>query len=104
MRSIKILLSFTILVMTAYSLRAQGINFEQSLSWEQVKAKAKAENKYIFVDCYATWCVPCKNMEKNVYPIDSIGDFVNSHYIPVKIQFDRTKADNEQVKAWYEDA
>ncbi len=36
------------------------IHFENGLSWEQIKEKAKAEHKYIFVDCYATWCGPCK--------------------------------------------
>jgi thiol:disulfide interchange protein len=45
---------------------SKGINFENNLSWEQVKEKAKAENKYIFVDCYATWCGPCKAMDKEV--------------------------------------
>ncbi|MBO9572315.1 MAG: hypothetical protein J7497_08925, partial [Chitinophagaceae bacterium] len=33
-----------------------GINFEVRLTWQQIKDKAKAENKFIFVDCYATWC------------------------------------------------
>lgn len=82
----------------------KGIKFEQGLSWVQIKAKAKAENKYIFVDCYATWCGPCKNMDKNVYPVDSIGIFVNSHYLSVKVQFDKTPADNEMTRKWYADA
>jgi thiol:disulfide interchange protein len=45
---------------------SKGIRFEHGLSWAQVKEKAKAENKYIFMDCYATWCGPCKAMDKNV--------------------------------------
>jgi len=41
----------------------RGVEFDRDLTWQQVKLKAKAENKYIFMDCYATWCGPCKKME-----------------------------------------
>ena len=44
----------------------KGIHFVNGLSWQEVLQKAKAENKYIFVDCYATWCGPCKAMDKEV--------------------------------------
>ena len=36
------------------------ISFEKKATWEEVLAKAKEENKLIFVDVYATWCGPCK--------------------------------------------
>jgi len=39
---------------------ADGIRFVQGLTWEKVVKRAKKENKYIFVDCYTTWCGPCK--------------------------------------------
>jgi len=81
-----------------------GIKWTSGLSWEQVKAKAKAENKYIFLDIYATWCGPCKDMDKNVYVDDSVGVFFNEKFISVKVQVDKTKNDNEQVKNWYNDA
>ena len=45
---------------------AQPLKFEKS-NWEAVKAKAKAENKPIFVDTYASWCEPCKWMDKHVF-------------------------------------
>ena len=51
-----------------------GIKWVTGLSWEQVLTKAKTENKFIFVDCYATWCGPCKVMDKDVYPNDTVGD------------------------------
>jgi thioredoxin-related protein len=82
----------------------QGIKFEQTSNWEQVKAKAKAENKYIFMDCYATWCGPCKKMEKTVFSNDTVSNYINSKFVAVKVQFDKTDKDNEQVKSWYADA
>ena len=47
-------------------MATQGIHFEDGVSWQHVQQKAKAEDKYIFVDCYATWCGPCKQMDKKV--------------------------------------
>lgn len=83
---------------------AQGIKFEEGLSWEQVKQKAKVENKFIFVDAYATWCVPCKLMDKEVYPDDSLGFFMNNKFISLKVQMDTTKNDNAYIQKWYSSA
>lgn len=93
------------LVLTPLLAHAQenGIHFEQNLTWTQVKAKAKAENKYIFVDCYATWCGPCKIMDREVYPKDTVGKVMNEKFVSVKVQFDSTKLDNEMVTSWYPD-
>jgi thioredoxin-related protein len=82
----------------------KGIKFEHGLSWKEIQAKAKAENKYIFIDCFTTWCGPCKYMTANVFPQPEVGDFFNSKFINVKLQMDVTAGDNEEVKKWYEDA
>jgi thioredoxin-related protein len=81
-----------------------GIQWVDRLSWEQVKQKAKKENKYIFVDCYTTWCGPCKRMDKEVYPNDSVGAFFNDKFLPVKVQMDKTANDDDYVQSWYETA
>jgi thioredoxin-related protein len=81
--------------------QSQGIFFENNLSWQQILEKAKNEHKYVFVDCYATWCGPCKLMDKNIYPMDSIGDFMNKTFISVKIQMDTTNRDDAKIQQWY---
>ena len=80
-----------------------GIHFEHGASWEQIKAKAKAENKFIFMDCYTTWCVPCQNMSANIFPLEEVGDFMNGKFISVKVQLDMFYGDNEEVRSWYAD-
>jgi thiol-disulfide isomerase/thioredoxin len=82
---------------------AQGMKFEHGLSWKEVQAKAKAENKYIFMDCFTTWCGPCKYMTENIFPTKEAGEFYNANFINVKVQFDTTKNDNEEVKSWFKD-
>jgi len=96
-------LSILLLFILPFLVKAQdkGIHFEHGLTWEEVKAKAKAENKLIFIDCFATWCGPCKMMSNNVFPQETAGDFFNKNFISVKLQFDKTAKDNEEVKAWH---
>nr|WP_121270134.1 thioredoxin fold domain-containing protein [Pedobacter schmidteae] len=82
----------------------KGTHFEHGLSWAQVKEKAKKENKYLFVDCFTTWCGPCKYMTSTIFPQEKVGDFFNKNFVNVKVQFDKTKGDSEEVKSWYADA
>lgn len=86
------------------SIYAQGIQFEEHLSWQQIQEKARKENKFIFIDVYATWCAPCKQMDAKVYSDEQVGRKLNEKFISIKVQQDQTKADNEHLKSWYTDA
>jgi thioredoxin-related protein len=98
-------LLIVIVILSSIHARAQqGIKFEKALNWEQIKAKAKKENSYIFVDAYTTWCIPCKEMTAKIFPRQEIGDFFNKNFINVAIQFDRKSTDNKRIKEWYSDA
>jgi thiol-disulfide isomerase/thioredoxin len=62
---------------------AQGIQFETG-SWKAAVAKARTQNRLLYVDVYTTWCGPCKMLEKTVFPQQAVGDkynplFVNYH-------------------------
>jgi len=87
-----------------YAQTDAGVHFVQGLSWEQVKEKAKTENKYIFLDCYASWCGPCKAMDKEVYPKETVGNYMDHHFISIKAQMDTSKQDDDQIKQFYADA
>ncbi|NML70587.1 thioredoxin family protein [Chryseobacterium sp. RP-3-3] len=67
---------------------AQGIKFEDS-NFATILAKAKKENKLVFVDAYASWCGPCKLMVKNIFPLQTVGDFYNSHFVNAKIDMEK---------------
>ncbi len=87
MRNIFIAL-FIILNMTG---RAQetGMHIEHDATWQQILDKAKKENKFIFLDAYASWCGPCKWMAKEVFPKKEVGDAINPHYISAKIDMEK---------------
>jgi thiol-disulfide isomerase/thioredoxin len=67
---------------------AQGIKFEDS-NFAAILAKAKKENKLVFVDAYASWCGPCKLMVKNIFPLQTVGDFYKSHFVNAKIDMEK---------------
>jgi thioredoxin-related protein len=81
-----------------------GVHFEEIPGWKQVLEKAAAENKFIFVDVMATWCAPCKAMDKFTYPQQKLAEVLNPQFISVKVQMDSTATDNPLVKSWYADA
>ncbi len=72
------------------SLQAQdnGIQFDKN-KWESVLAKAKKENKLVFVDAYAVWCGPCKKIAKEVFPQEEVGSFFNKNFVNVKMDMER---------------
>jgi thioredoxin-related protein len=78
-----------------------GVEFMQGLTWDQVKEKAKEERKLVFVDCYATWCKPCKQMDKFVYNNDTVGAYINKKFISLKVQMDTSKNDDDNVRMLY---
>lgn len=100
----KVLIIALLLLSTTLQAAEKGIKFEKGLTWAQIKTKAKKENKYIFVDGFTSWCVPCKMMAKEIFPQQKVGDFFNKNFINVSVQFDVTKNDNADVKLFYKDA
>jgi len=75
------------------------INFETT-SFAEIKAKAKKENKLIFMDAYTSWCGPCKFMAKMVFTNDTVADYFNAHFI--NAQFDMEKGEGIDIAKLYE--
>ncbi len=71
---------------------AQVNMFEGTL--DEAIAKAKKENKQVLVLGSATWCSPCKALEKNVYPTKETGNLINSKTVFIKYNLDKADPDN----------
>ncbi|NOU62073.1 thioredoxin fold domain-containing protein [Marinifilum caeruleilacunae] len=67
---------------------SQGIEFEH-LSFNEALAKAKAENKMLFMDCYTVWCGPCKALSKNVFPQKEVGEYYNANFVNLKMDMEK---------------
>lgn len=70
---------------------ASGVVFEHG-PFTEVMAKAvknKKGPKLIFMDCYTTWCGPCKFMTNTIFPMQSVGDFMNKNFVNVKYDMEK---------------
>lgn len=67
---------------------SQGIEF-QHVSFKEALEKAKTENKMVFMDCYTSWCGPCKALAKNVFTQKEVGAFFNENYICIKMDMEK---------------
>lgn len=62
--------------------------------------RAKKEGKLVFVDVYASWCTPCKMMDKDVFTDPALGRFMNEHFLNVKI--DAEKGNGKNIASIFE--
>lgn len=68
-----------------------GVLFNQGTLAESL-AKAKGNKKgpnMVFLDCYTTWCGPCKQMANVVFPMEHVGTFFNTNFVNIKIDMEK---------------
>ncbi|MES2591615.1 MAG: thioredoxin domain-containing protein [Bacteroidota bacterium] len=75
------------------------IHFEKT-TFADIKAKAKKENKLIFIDAYTSWCGPCKMMAKTTFTNDTVADYFNDKLINAKI--DMEKGEGPEIGKLYD--
>ncbi len=65
-----------------------GIVFEES-SFADALKKAKEQGKLLFMDCYTTWCGPCKMMSLQVFTQKKAGDYFKEHFVSLKVDMEK---------------
>jgi len=58
-------------------------------AYDEGTARAKEEKKYVFLNFYANWCGYCKKMDRETFRNNSVADYLNEHFIPVKVNSDK---------------
>jgi thiol-disulfide isomerase/thioredoxin len=53
-----------------------------------VKEMASREGKLYFVHFTAQWCMPCRWMDENTFSDPAVSDYVQEHYLAVKMDID----------------
>jgi thiol-disulfide isomerase/thioredoxin len=88
----------SVLLCISLTATSQGINFEHG-NFAAACAKAKAENKLVFIDFYTSWCGPCRQMANTVFKQENVGQFINSSFVSLKI--DGEKGEGKALVAKY---
>ncbi|MEH0157699.1 thioredoxin domain-containing protein [Limibacter armeniacum] len=84
----RVLVFICLFICIQSTVHAQGIHFEK-ISLEDAMAKAKAENKLVFIDFYTVWCGPCKILAKQVFPLESVGKLYNREFVSIKLDAEK---------------
>ena len=69
-------------------------------TYDQGMEEAKATGKPMYVDVYATWCGPCKEMDRVTFRADSVRALLTSAYIPVRIDIDTKQLSDSLKSNW----
>ncbi|MDE5624130.1 MAG: thioredoxin family protein [Alistipes sp.] len=78
---------FLAVVLAAGAAQAQ-VKFE-TVSTDAVREMAVKQGKLVFIDLYASWCPPCKMMERLVFSRKDVGDFMEQRFVAAKYDTDQ---------------
>ena len=71
------------LLFAACSKNAEGVRFERK-SLRSLQRKAEKEEKLIFLNMSSSTCAPCRWMERKVFSLPEVGEFMNARFVSRK--------------------
>lgn len=86
-----IVLMFALFLSVCGQLCAQneGVNFVEGKTFAEALQMAKESNKLLFVDCYTSWCGPCRMMSTKVFTQKKVGDYFNKEFVCIKVDMEK---------------
>lgn len=78
------------------------VRFETA-STDAVREMAVKQGKLVFIDLYASWCPPCRMMERHVFSRKDVGDFMDQRFVAAKYDADKPTG-KELLKRYGNDA
>ncbi|MDB5282540.1 MAG: hypothetical protein JWO06_1615 [Bacteroidota bacterium] len=99
MKKIAILSLLILALADSQKTFADGIEFIHDKKFQEVLDMAKKQNRLVFMDCYTSWCGPCKRLASTVFPDSAVGDFFNATFVNAK--FDMEKDDGVTIANKY---
>ena len=69
--------------------KGPGVHFVESETLTDVLEAAERDGKFVFVDFYTTWCLPCRVMDDEVFSDEELGDFFKENFISYKVDAEK---------------
>ena len=86
MKKLLLIVALTLAVTVGASAKG-GVEFREGTLAEMV-AEAAAADKYLFVELFATWCGPCRAMERTL-ATDKVGEYMNPRFVSARYDIDK---------------
>lgn len=93
------MLCFTLFMGWSMVGNGQGIRFFKG-TFDEALVKAKEEKKLIFVDFYAVWCGPCKQMVEKVFVDEEVGKFMNDKFVCMQVDVEKAGWQKETAEKY----
>lgn len=90
MLSLRVVITTAVLLITFCALAPAGGPFLE-LTLDEALARARAEEKLVFIDFFATWCGPCNQLDSTTFADEKVIEWLGKHTVPLKIDVDREK-------------
>lgn len=76
------------------------VHFIENVDLFDVLDLAVEENKLVFVNMHAAWCLPCQMMKEDVFSHKPTADFINKNFISYNV--DAEKGNGPNLKLLFE--
>jgi tetratricopeptide (TPR) repeat protein len=64
------------------------VKFSQ-INIDSAQSLANNENKKVLIDYFTDWCIPCKELNKYIFEDSTISEYINQHYICLRINAEK---------------
>ncbi len=92
----KLRLLFLFLSVAYYCSAQNKIHFNE-VSLETALSIAKDKNKNVFIDTYASYCIPCKKLEKE-FAHPAVAQFYNEHFVNIRVNMEKEKSKEYELE------
>ncbi|MCO6497317.1 MAG: thioredoxin family protein [Chitinophagaceae bacterium] len=65
-----------------------GIKF-QNISLQKALLEAKQQHKMVFLNAYAVWCIPCKQLKATTFQASPVANLVNQKCISLDVDVEK---------------
>ncbi len=80
-----VLMGFCLFILLgAFTLMKPPLSFEWNKDHDAAAARAKAENKLVFIDFWAGWCQRCNEIERQTFGTEAFLEVLKD-YVPLKV-------------------